>query len=378
MNSRTLLVLSCLVPVACSPASGGTAAADNGNRGGLVGGMKAIGYDSVIWMKFQCTATRIGPKQLLTASHCVGNIGPLTYWTQADITDDEGDAVLGEPRKNNIVSIARAPGNASGWNKPYEKGEPDFMILELESELPSNVSTATLEISPVVPGDSVTIVGHGCDSQYGKQLKPTVLKQLTLQVLSEAESGVKASDAVHPVYFMTKADQSQGICAGDSGGPVFRGSFVVGVNSFTSSGITLVPTVSGHSRLSVADTSFWTSRGITPIGTPNPVTPGGQPSDPNKTPTNGSGGSAGGDAGSGGTGGDYWGSGGTGGDYSGSGGTGGDYWGSGGDGGGTSSSGSCYGYCGSSDAVPGSNPACYCDANCWSNGDCCADAWTCP
>lgn len=35
---------------------------------------------------------------------------------------------------------------------------------------------------------------------------------------------------------------------------------------------------------------------------------------------------------------------------------------------------SCQGHCGSSTAVPGSSPACYCDAMCVTYGDCCADA----
>ncbi|MBI3200889.1 MAG: hypothetical protein HYZ29_05030 [Myxococcales bacterium] len=34
---------------------------------------------------------------------------------------------------------------------------------------------------------------------------------------------------------------------------------------------------------------------------------------------------------------------------------------------------SCQGLCGSPDAVPGSSPACYCDAACEGYGDCCAD-----
>lgn len=36
-------------------------------------------------------------------------------------------------------------------------------------------------------------------------------------------------------------------------------------------------------------------------------------------------------------------------------------------------SGSCQGSCGSTEAAPGSNPACYCDAQCESYGDCCGD-----
>lgn len=40
---------------------------------------------------------------------------------------------------------------------------------------------------------------------------------------------------------------------------------------------------------------------------------------------------------------------------------------------------SCAGMCGSSDAVPGSSPACYCDDFCETNGDCCDDhADVCP
>jgi hypothetical protein len=34
---------------------------------------------------------------------------------------------------------------------------------------------------------------------------------------------------------------------------------------------------------------------------------------------------------------------------------------------------SCEGFCGSSDPVPGSEPACYCDDQCEGFGDCCAD-----
>ena len=44
----------------------------------------------------------------------------------------------------------------------------------------------------------------------------------------------------------------------------------------------------------------------------------------------------------------------------------------GGTGGGTST-GSCVGNCNSSNAVPGSNPACYCDSSCTQYNDCCAD-----
>ncbi|MCB9578019.1 MAG: hypothetical protein H6717_13430 [Polyangiaceae bacterium] len=36
----------------------------------------------------------------------------------------------------------------------------------------------------------------------------------------------------------------------------------------------------------------------------------------------------------------------------------------------------CTGHCGSSDPVPNSNPACYCDSICVNNGDCCADYGT--
>jgi hypothetical protein len=48
----------------------------------------------------------------------------------------------------------------------------------------------------------------------------------------------------------------------------------------------------------------------------------------------------------------------------------------GGTGGSSSSTGSCQGHCGSSSAVPGSTPPCYCDDYCTTAGDCCADKAT--
>jgi hypothetical protein len=133
-----------------------------------------------------CTATLVAANVIITAAHCVGygtrtNIGNYNTFT----VDKNGQR--SQYRVNRYRSFSRT------------LGADDIAVLGLASEVPSDIARpAPLASQTPEDGTSLTVYGYGCT------------------VIGRSGDGRKR----RATY--SQGEQSQHLCPGDSGGPVFN------------------------------------------------------------------------------------------------------------------------------------------------------------
>lgn len=112
---------------------------------------------------------------------------------------------------------------------------------------------ASVDLSPVVDGDRLWIMGYGCENgvdnanrypEGGPRLKVQDTEALGEAVLEHEGTFIptEQNPVVHERYVITPgkafADEQASLCPGDSGGPVYRadtdGTVIVGVNAYYS------------------------------------------------------------------------------------------------------------------------------------------------
>lgn len=232
----------------------------------LIGGRLANQgeFPSVVWLLgVNCTATKIGPKHLLLAAHCIDRDG----YGKAVLKGDPVDIYIGvEParmRHERLVAeeIFVHPSWTAHVNKTHalEKtlGKPGVIDLAVivTNKIIRNVPDERLEFSPVRPGVAVVIGGYGCDA-FGS--RPSDTYKVALKRIYQVKPsvfGVGPEDASGNSYSMG--------CEGDSGGPVHVLSAraaprIVGVNSFVRGAFDVNPDGSLRSRRSGPGTTFFT------------------------------------------------------------------------------------------------------------------------
>jgi hypothetical protein len=212
------ILLSCVALLVCAAPAGA-----------VVGG-QPIAPESVPWfVSGNCGGMLVAPDRILTAAHCVkgNNINGIAGW-----------AVGGETR--NGVQFALHP----NWRKSNGENLLDDVALV---QLDQPVSTvAPIPLGTTVPKEGV-VVGRGRSTAPGSgQTEPFdgKLRQATLRTISDKEcakdfehargNGGERFDAKRMLCAIDvdgKAPLSSG-CNGDSGGPLYTGSALVGVVSF--------------------------------------------------------------------------------------------------------------------------------------------------
>ncbi len=162
-----------------------------------------------------CTAVLVSPRVLLTAAHCVDPVFHAATTVMVRATNRANIVGLMQSDMIDVTVIARHP----MWN-PAET-ESDFDLAALLLATPPSASVAplvrTLPANPL--GQSLLVVGYGRTS-----------------VADGTSTGTRRSvrlplTGTTPQTIAYGTDGVEGICAGDSGGPSFLGTSVVGIHS---------------------------------------------------------------------------------------------------------------------------------------------------
>lgn len=212
----------------------------------------ALGIGDGRW----CTATKIAPRALLTAAHCVVDIpsGALVPETQPggtlQLTTDAGAHPITVERTWLLPAFADAlqrlhryqQARIAEYRARYSGEElerrirrvhadsrisdrfPDAAIIALREDTPG-IPIAPLNLDPPAAETPVVLVGHGCRG----------LRELRAGAgpwpRTWGESRIIRADAVN---FYTYAAElrpgSVSLCPGDSGGPVLAEGAVIGVH----------------------------------------------------------------------------------------------------------------------------------------------------
>lgn len=213
--ARMLVLVSLLC--ACGDASVAV------SRAAIRGGAPSPGDDAVFMIRITnedaglhsvCSATRIAPRTLLTAAHCVDPVSFGVEWLglSADNTMDQRDGsvapvaierVLVHPEFRAVFGL-----------------ENDLALVRLGAGVDAGIARWNRESIDERPGDDVRSVGFGADSTDGgaglRQSVTFMLRQVSATLLLVGDL------------------EGVGICHGDSGGPTFSlDGTVLGVHSFT-------------------------------------------------------------------------------------------------------------------------------------------------
>lgn len=163
-----------------------------------------------------CSAVLVSPRVLLTAAHCVD---PAFHNAQSVTV-----RALNKPDTSNlmlsdtivVLTIARHP----MWNVADSESDYDLAALLLTSA-PMNVQPAVMSSNFANPvGSMVKVVGYG---RFVENMPSTSGTRRS------ATLSVTAATSLHIQF----GDSMNGLCVGDSGGPSFFGTEVVGIHSRT-------------------------------------------------------------------------------------------------------------------------------------------------
>lgn len=223
----------------------------------LVGGKAASAgqFPATVYLKSGCTATKVAPKRLLTAAHCL--LDPATV----SIRFPKGSkiSVARDPAKGYAEFEVAAANVHPTWLKACEDSycaaasvtarldAADVAVLELTTDL-DDVPVATVAAAALVAGERVTVLGFGCtsgvlvpDTRDAVSLKYAETRLVPAERAVHDGSAVLAGDVaqVAGIYSLTAgpgaARAKAGLCPGDSGGPLYAkrdgALVVVGVNS---------------------------------------------------------------------------------------------------------------------------------------------------
>lgn len=285
---RSLSLVICTLAMAgCMDAPGLGGADDDGENDGLrelVGGVDAKASDLPSTVKFTfpgsyCSAAKVGPNKILTATHCVvgsdgkyyPGLGTQQVWVTSapdaptKNNDDFTPITSTDARKGfvkvRITGVYVDPDFAAthGWS-----GTTDIAVIVVADENVSalaGIPDAQIDYAPVNVGAPVIITGYGCD--VGSKTPNSAPSHLKYAVTKTIEDD--AADRAR--YMFTPGIPKGGVasnCPGDSGAPIYGGSAIgaaariVAVHSAGIQDDKGVNTVNIHTRLS----SSWLSKAL--------------------------------------------------------------------------------------------------------------------
>lgn len=167
-----------------------------------------------------CTGAAIGRDLVLTAAHCVQ--------PGADYKLIEFDAAR-QPKLLDIREIARHP-DFNLQTLLGHRATADLALIKLTAPLPATIVPASLSRSDRRPevGDRYTLTG------YGLAVRGDGKTSGTLRSASLVATGRPGNLQIRLVDPATNGERSgMSACTGDSGAPVYEGSAVIGVVSWS-------------------------------------------------------------------------------------------------------------------------------------------------
>jgi hypothetical protein len=198
--------------------------------------------------RFRCSGTLISPTVVLTAGHCTGDTGdsPATNVYVSFNTDLALDPLA--PGISPEESAARAANYITGTAHPdpgwdgklsmSKQHDQGVVVLDAPatSKWPGIMPALLLPVGTLdanqgaLKNETFTLVGYGVEIGEKKAVVVVPERRFTTSFLKNVQDEV--------VTFQINDRDSKaggGSCFGDSGGPVFLGSFVVGDASFVNS-----------------------------------------------------------------------------------------------------------------------------------------------
>lgn len=247
--AAAVLLLSLTVPgtavAAGSSGTGHASASSSGAGTRIYGGASTAGnpaviavamYDHGVWSG-QCSAVMFRPRVILTAAHCVTKSGTAAGVDGFAVFPPGAVAVV----YSNTGPRGAAPASVRQWWAPagYVNGtgrvQPnDIAVVLLDSDLGPGAYTrlaTTAELTRwATEGAAVQHLGYGLT---GPGVGTNVPHSVQLPLVSFSRTGSLGST------FATAQSSSQGVCPGDSGGPVLRAegaaTYLLGVQAGSNS-----------------------------------------------------------------------------------------------------------------------------------------------
>jgi secreted trypsin-like serine protease len=262
MIRSSLALLACVAlatlgSAACAAEADSSEADAEQSDDALIGGRAASAtqFPATVYLKGECTATKVAPKRLLTAAHCV--LDPATVAIRYPV--GTRISVAHDPSKGYAEVEVAAVHVHPAWLKACEDAycaasavtarldAADVAVIDLASDL-ADVPVASIDTTPLAAGDRVTVLGFGCtvgvlvpDARTAVSLKYAETRVVPADRAVHAGSAVLSSDVpqVAGIYTLTSgpgaAKARAGLCPGDSGGPLYKKRdgklVVVGVSS---------------------------------------------------------------------------------------------------------------------------------------------------
>jgi hypothetical protein len=283
MHRESFLFVSSLLLTFVGAACAGGGDSPANAEGALIGGHPAVPSElpSTLLVQNDCTAAKVGPRHILLAAHCVTSKGDGAKFQPGEALEITNSGATGSFaseagdgfRTFRIDHVSIEPGWVANCDEDCSTttvsgrlpSAADAALVVLRDEL-TGIPEASIDLSPVEPGEPVIVTGYGCEDAVGGNW------DYSHQRLRVAQTNVLPFDAtIHPGSFIVPADRASGLaaqmselyaitpgpairgdggveagvgndtalgglCPGDSGGPLYRASaggdlVIVGINS---------------------------------------------------------------------------------------------------------------------------------------------------